>query len=184
VTSPADPVSMVRETCEPFPVFPVPKGHTIAWYQTGNEAWWYEIQRRADHLTAITPDTFDRYFGEAPQELPRRQCYLLDASGAPIGTATAWFDNNYHGRVWGRPHWVAILPTWQGRGLGKALLSAVCRRLHELHPERSFLRTASQRLAAIHLYMKFGFQPEIRLLEDRPVWAHILAQLKNSAGPS
>ena len=115
---------------------------------------------------------------EASQELARRQCFLLDAAGHPIGTATAWFDNNYHGQVWGRLHWVAIVPEWQRRGLGKALMSAVCTRLHELHPERSFLRTAPQRLPAIQLYLQFGFEPEIRTPEEQPVWEGILAQAR------
>jgi N-acetylglutamate synthase-like GNAT family acetyltransferase len=201
-------ISMVRVSREPFPAFALPPGFSLAWYQPGCEAWWYDIQLHSDELTPITRDTFAKYFGqpshnprsrgrqsapsgelgssvpapvgqitEASQELARRQCYLLDAAGHPIGTATAWFEDNYHGEVWGRLHWVAILPEWQGRGLGKALMSAVCERLHELHPERSFLRTTSQRLAAIHLYLKFGFEPEFRTPEDKPVWKDILARL-------
>jgi GNAT superfamily N-acetyltransferase len=174
---PVESVSMVRVSREPFPQFALAPGFFVAWYQPGCERWWHHIQFRSDKLTPITQNTFDRYFGQAPQELPRRQCYLLDASGHPIGTATAWFDENYHGQAWGRLHWVAVLPEWQGRGLGKALLSAVCGRLRELHPDRAFLRTAPQRLAAIRLYLKFGFEPEIRLPEERLVWGGILAQL-------
>jgi GNAT superfamily N-acetyltransferase len=170
-------VSMVRVSGEQFPQFALPSGFSVTWYRPGCEAWWHDVQLRSDKLTSITRDTFGKYFGEALHELPRRQCFLLEPAGHPIGTATAWFDHNYHGQSWGRLHWVAILPKWQGRGLGKALMSAVCARLHDLHPERSFLRTAPQRLPAIHLYLQFGFEPEIRSPEDRLVWEDILAQL-------
>ncbi len=175
---PLESVSMVRVSREPFPQCPLPPGFSLAWYRPGFETWWHDIQLRADKLTPITRETFGRYFGHAPKELPRRQCYLLDAANHPIGTGTAWFEDNYQGQVWGRLHWLAILPEWQGRGLGRALLSAVCGRLHELHPERVFLRTAPQRLAAIHLYLKFGFEPETRSAEDRPIWDGVLAQLR------
>jgi GNAT superfamily N-acetyltransferase len=174
---------MVRVSREPYPRFALPAGFSVAWYHPGCEEWWHDIQLRSDKLTPVTRDTFGRYFGQAPHELPHRQSFLLDAAGCPIGTATAWFENNYQGQVWGRLHWVAIRPEWQGRDLGKALLSVVCARLHELHPERAFLRTAPPRLAAIHLYLSFGFQPEIRSPADQAVWADILGRLNSGAGP-
>ena len=34
---------------------------------------------------------------------------------AKFGTATAWFDNGYHGEVWGRLHWLAIVPEFLDR---------------------------------------------------------------------
>jgi RimJ/RimL family protein N-acetyltransferase len=150
-------LTMVRVSREPFPVYPLQAGFRFRWYETGWEEPWRDIQHRSDKLTNITGETFWKYFGAAPEELPRRQCFLIEPSGAPIGTATAWFDNHYRGQQWGRLHWVAIVPEWQGKGLAKPLLSKVCEAMRELHPERSFLRTAPQRLAAIHLYLKFGY---------------------------
>jgi GNAT superfamily N-acetyltransferase len=103
---------------------------------------------------------------------------LLSPDGAPIGTATAWFDKQYRGQEWGRLHWVAILPAWQGRGLGRPLLSVACARLQALHPDRAYLRTAPQRLAAIHLYLAFGFVPAIRTREDAQSWERIHEESK------
>jgi GNAT superfamily N-acetyltransferase len=170
-------VSMVRETREPFPLHPLPAGYAVTWFRPGCEHWWYDIQAEADKLTAITRQTFSKYFGEAPAELPRRQCFLIDGESRPVGTATAWFDRQRPGGDWGRLHWVAIRPAWQGCGLGRALLSAVCQRLRQLHPDRAYLRTASQRLAAIHLYLSFGFVPEIRGPEDEVLWTRIRSDL-------
>ena len=136
---------MVRVSRAPFPQFALPANFSFIWYRVGCEKWWHDIQFRSDPLSKITPETFWKYFGTAPEELPRRQCFLLDAASQPIGTATAWFDDSYHGQAWGRLHWVAILPEFQGRGLAKPLLSLVCGRLRELHPESAFLRTAAER---------------------------------------
>jgi GNAT superfamily N-acetyltransferase len=170
-------VSMVRVGEKPFPQFPLPAGYAIEWYHAGCEEWWYEIQLRSDELTRVTRDLFWQYFGQARAELARRQCYLMDQRHQPIGTATAWFDPDYHGECWGRLHWVAILPQHQGQGLAKPLLSVVCERLRQFHPARSFLRTAPQRLAAIHLYLEFGFVPEIRGPEEAVVWEGIQQRL-------
>jgi GNAT superfamily N-acetyltransferase len=170
-------VCMVRQTAEPYPSYPLPAGFSVSWYERGGEDCWFDIQRQADPSNPITRATFSQYFGGAATELSRRQCYLLDAAGQPVGTATAWFEQNYHGQEWGRLHWVAILPQHQGRGLGRPLLSVVCERMKSLHPERAFLRTASHRLAAIHLYLEFGFVPEIRNPGETAVWKRIIDQL-------
>jgi GNAT superfamily N-acetyltransferase len=172
-----DSVSMARQVEAPFPLFPLPPGYALSWYQPGCEAWWFEIQRRADPLAPITAGTFAKYFGTAPGELSRRQAFLLEPAGRPIGTATAWFEQDERGQEWGRLHWVAILPEWQGRGLGRPLLSDVCQRMHTLHPQRSFLRTAPHRLAAIRLYLAFGFQPLIGTPHEASAWRQILGRL-------
>jgi GNAT superfamily N-acetyltransferase len=175
---------MVRISRAAFPAFPLPAGFTLAWYQPGNQAWWEEIQRRSDSLARVTSDLFWSCFGQAAEALPRRQCYLLDAQAKPIGTATAWFDRASRGECWGRLHWVAIVPEWQGQGLAKPLLATVCARLRELHPEKSFLRTAARRLPAISLYLKFGFQPEIRTPDEERLWRSISAALGKPVGLS
>ncbi len=171
---------MIRVSREPFPQFVLPTGYSFTWFPPGCEAWWIEIQSRADPHATITHDTFQKYFWDAPEEIPRRQCFLLAPDGQPIGTATAWFNNNYHSEVWGRLHWVAILPEFQGCGLAKPLLSVVCARLRELHPERAFLRTAAHRLQAIAMYLKFGFVPEIKTDEEEEGWARILRLIRPS----
>src|SRR5207248_4802613 len=94
--------------------------------------------------------------------LVERQCYLLNAFGQAIGTGTAWFNDNFEGKSFGRVHWLAILPEFQGRGLGKPLLTAICSRLRDLGHERAYLTTSTQRIPAIRLYLRFGFVPLIR----------------------
>lgn len=169
-------ISMTRENLDVIPEFDLPPGYLLRWYQPGDERYWVAIQRQADLYNAITSELFTQQFGLAG-ELPARQCYLTDRSGTPVGTASAWFNPDYRGQPYGRVHWVAIVPEMQGRGLSKPLLSAVCHRLRELGHRRAYLTTAPQRTAAICLYLKFGFRPEIISPEDEEEWAKIRSLL-------
>jgi GNAT superfamily N-acetyltransferase len=117
-------------------------------------------------------------FGADPVLLAQRQCYLCTADGRTIGTATAWFDDDFGGEIFGRVHWVAIVPQYQGHGLSRPLLSAVCERLREAGHERAYLTTSSARLAAIRLYLRFGFKPLIETEGQASAWRTLLEQIE------
>jgi ribosomal protein S18 acetylase RimI-like enzyme len=192
------PVKMTRANLDNLPEFALPSGFALRWYQSGDETHWLRIHLVADHFNKITPELFQEQFAveeeswlpptstcehrsemnSAPENLRKRQCYLLDPRGEAIGTATAWFDDNFQGARWGRVHWLAIIPEFQGQGLGKALLSAICRRLRELRHERAYLTTSAARVPAIKLYCKFGFEPLIRNIEDESLWREIVRLAK------
>jgi GNAT superfamily N-acetyltransferase len=148
----------------------VPAGFSIRWYQPGDEPHWLQIQLLADRFNKFSSTTFFEVFGDNQTELARRMCFLLDAKKNPVGTATAWFDNNFEGQLYGRIHWVAIIPSLQGIGAGKALVSAICTRLIGLGHQRAYLRTSTGRLPAINLYLKFGFVPLIRNAAEAADW--------------
>lgn len=167
-------VKMIRENLESIPEFTLPESYLLRWYRSGDEAAWTQIQRRSDNLNQIATELFAQQFGLDTALLATRQCYLLDAEGAEIGTGTAWFDDEFEGRNFGRVHWVAIIPEYQGRGLAKPLMTAVCRRLRELGHERAYLSTSSARVKAIRLYLKFGFKPLIRNSEEREAWRELI----------
>ena len=167
------PVTMIRRDLEGLPEFPLPADYSIRGYLPGDEREWVRIHVMADLYNKITPELFRSEFGEDAAVLGRRQFYLLDPQGSAVGTATAWYDDNYHGQSFGRVHWVAIEPGSQGRGLSKPLMSKVCCTLRELGHERAYLSTSTVRIAAITLYLRFGFVPEIRTPEDAATWAEM-----------
>lgn len=171
-------VVMTRGTLENLAEAPLPPGFTLRWYAPGDEAHWLRIHRAADRLNVIRPELFPEQFGNDPALLGQRQCYALSPEGEVVGTASAWFDDAFEGGRWGRVHWVAVLPEFQGRGLGGALLGAVCRRLRELGHDRAYLTTSAARLPAIALYLKFGFEPRIRGAAEAALWREIYARLK------
>ncbi len=169
---------MQRGHLDAIPVHPLPAPFAVRWFQPGDELLWRSIQVAADPAAVITPDLFDRYFGTDRSLLVPRQCFLLAEQGEVIGTATAWFEECWEGGNWGRIHWVAIRPPYQGRGLAKPLLTIVCQRLRELGHTRAFLRTEPWRLPAIQLYLSFGFVPWIRCAEEAAAWQGVSARLE------
>jgi GNAT superfamily N-acetyltransferase len=166
-------ICMIRQKLDAIPDYTLPSSFSFKWYQPGDEEHWLEIHRRADQYNQITPALFERQFNNDTQSLAARQCFILDVEGRPIGTATAWFDPDYQGKDYGRVHWVAIVPELQGQGLAKPLLTMICRRLREMGHERAYLMTAPERIPAINLYLKFGFQPEVRSEVELKAWQGI-----------
>ena len=182
-TCPESRVTMIREHLDGIPQFELPEGFSFRMYRPGDEADWLAVHRRADRYDeriVYEPETFEREFARNVEALRQRQYYLCEASGQAIGTATAWFDNNYRGKVYGRVHWVAIVPEFQGRGLAKPLLTAVCNRLRELGHVRACLGTYSARTPAINLYLKFGFVPEIKSEDELRAWRLVRQRLPDS----
>ncbi len=168
-------VLMRRDTICGLPDHALPQHHSPAKqyslrpYRSGDAAHWTRIHLAADQYNEFTPDSFAVQFGEDETILSERQFFLC-AGDETIGTATAWWNDSFEGAAWGQVHWVAIAPPFQGRGLAKPLLCAVCRRLQELGHERIFLDTSTARVPAIRLYQSFGFVPHIRNQTDVFVW--------------
>jgi ribosomal protein S18 acetylase RimI-like enzyme len=152
-------VIMIREHLRDIPRVELSPGFTLRLFHSGDEAHWLRIHQAADRIQPISPNLFANQFGSDPGLLADRQFYLLAPDGKVIGTATAWFNDDFQGRRFGRLHWVAIVPEYQGRGLSKPLLSAVCHRLRELGHDCAYLTTNAARQAAINLYRSFGFVP-------------------------
>jgi GNAT superfamily N-acetyltransferase len=154
------PLVRIRMECPDLrliPNYPLPSPFTLRLFQPGDVQNWVRIESAADQYQTVTAAMFEQQFGADMARLIERQLYLCNGTGEAIGTATAWLDNTQPEQNWGRIHWVAILPAWQGQGLAKPLLSAACTRLRELGHLRAYLMTETVRLAAIALYRKFGF---------------------------
>ena len=171
-------VDMIRNNLDGIPRYPLPAGYSVHWYKPGDEELWLAIWVAAERHFAITPELFQREFEKGRELLGDRQFFLLDAAGSAIGTATAWFDESYHGRPFGRVHWVAIVPQIQGQGLSKSMMTITCERLRELGHARACLGTSTAKLAAINLYSSFGFVPDIHSEEDLNAWRELEPHLK------
>ena len=116
-------VDMVRENLEGIPSYPLPAGHSVRWHKPRDEELWLAVWAAAERHFAITPEPFQREFRKSRELLGDRQFFPLDAAGGAIGTATAWFDESYHGQPFGRVHWVAIVPQMQGPALSKSMMT-------------------------------------------------------------
>jgi GNAT superfamily N-acetyltransferase len=171
-------VIMIRRHLNGLPQHNLPPGYAIRWYRPGDREAWLRIHVLAEKEVPTSARIYEEQFAAADSERARRQAFLLDAAGHEIGTASAWFHESYHGRRFGRVHWVAIVPEHQGKGLAKPLLTAVCNRLIELGHDNAYLTTWTNKLPAIHLYFAFGFEPEIASADDGRLWKPVLDALR------
>lgn len=181
-------VTMNRPTLTNLPDFALPPGYRLRWYQPGDEAAWVAIHMAADPYHHFDDTDFIEEFGADQTVLVARQAYLcpIDTNGiedTPIGTATAWYGVDETRQSEGLVHWVAIHPDAQGQGLAKPLLSFICNRLHELGHHRAYLNTATVRIPAINLYLKFGFVPAVRgdVATTQRAWQQIRTQIDHPA---
>ncbi|MBE7499779.1 MAG: GNAT family N-acetyltransferase [Verrucomicrobiales bacterium] len=163
-------MQMVRRHLEALPTFPLPAGYALRMFERGDAATWARLVQAADLHQAVSADRHREVFGEDLDTLRQRQFFLTAPGGEAVGTATAWYGSGGWERDWGRVHWVAIRPDCQGRGLSKPLLHAVLERLRRLGHRRAYLITETVRRAALRLYLRFGFEPDLRRAEDRSVW--------------
>lgn len=103
---------------------------------------------------------FETVYAPEGDEFWKRCLFLCAADDVPVGTCFAW-------RAYGKVmtiHWYKIRKEFEGRGLGRALLSAVMRTIAE-EDYPVFLHTHPGCFRAIKLYTDFGFS----LLTDTEV---------------
>jgi GNAT superfamily N-acetyltransferase len=175
-------VTMIRDDLEEIPRYALPGGWRMRDYEPGDE-WdaWMRIEAAADRYTDVTPERVRREWGGDPDSLARRMMFLVSPEGRDVGTITAWYTRRYAGRRWGRIHWVAIEPEYQGRGFGKAMMTAGMNRLRKLGHRRAMLATQTPRLAAIKVYLDFGFRPDLTQGDARRAWRLVRDALGHDA---
>jgi GNAT superfamily N-acetyltransferase len=146
-----------------------PAGFSIRPMRRAEGPLWVDIHRDCDPFTHAADDLFEQQFGDAPTEIPRRCFLIVDARGVAVGTISAWFNRDFRGRDHGRIHWLAVRKAYQGLGLAKAAVSFALRRLARRH-SRAYLTTETARLAAIRIYLDFGFRPDLKPRGARTAW--------------
>lgn len=95
---------------------------------------------------------FDNVYAKEGDLFFRKCLFACDEKDAPIGTCFVW---KAYGRV-NTIHWYKVLPSHEGKGIGRALLSEVMKDL----PKKEYpvyLHTQPSSYRAIKLYTDFGF---------------------------
>lgn len=171
-------VMMTTAQLAKTPNYTFPEGYGMRWYQSGDEKTWVQVLAASEHYDTITHDLFIQSLGTDETVLSQRVGFLVNSANNEIGTATAWVDAKWQSRPMGRVHWVGIVPEWQGKGLAKPMLSAICQRLLQQGQTEAYLYTSSARIPAINLYRSFGFEPIITNEVDRQIWRDLAPYLK------
>jgi len=168
-------VCMVCDDPNRAPEHPLPQGFTLRTFRPGDENVWVAIHRDGDQRLKVTQETFEDQFGRDMEGMKDRCFFLVSPEGREIGTGTAWYGV-HGGRECGRVHWICLVKEQQGRGLAKPLLSAVMKRLARSH-DRCYLTTSTSRIAAIGLYLRFGFRPVVTSPEQARAWWRVAGAL-------
>lgn len=171
-------VVMRRPNVEGIPQHAPPGGFRIRGYRTGDEATWTTVERSAERFVEITDNLFRKEFGQDEARLAKCMLFLEDPAGKPVGTATAWHLSDKDAPDCGRIHWIAISEGVQNAGLGKVLMTAVCNRLCEQGFKNLVLGTHVTRIAALNLYLAYGFAPDVRHAADLAEWRKLVPRLK------
>lgn len=170
-------VRMIRENMENIPQFPIPAGYAIRNYRRNEGHIWTRILKAGEPYMEIDDGLFDREFERHLSVMEDRSFYLTTDTGEEIGTITAWWQHR-EGAVWGQIHWVVIHPDYQGHGLSKPMMTVAMERLKQSH-DRCFLGTSTGRIAAIKVYLDFGFMPDLSHENSKEAWTEVASVLEH-----
>jgi N-acetylglutamate synthase-like GNAT family acetyltransferase len=109
-----------------------------------------------------------------------RATLVVAAEGRLVATASLQVRPDVPGCGWVR--WVATEIDRRREGLARALVIGVLATAGQAGCREARLRTTTDRVAAIPLYLQLGFEPLVRGDGDREVWERVLRLLSGEAG--
>ena len=173
-------VGMHRPHMNDIPEFALIPGHTFRPYRIGESDIWTRVQNEANEpFGGISRDTFINDFSAHEELMPERSWFVMNEAGGEVASITAWW-RDVREETQGLIHWVAVLSECQGKGIGKAIMTHAMHRLAEEY-DTAYLVTSSGRIAAIKVYLDFGFLPDMERDDAEDGWADVRAQLKHAA---
>ncbi len=167
-------LSMIRADLNHIPEYALPDGYSIRLFRPDDPLNWIEIVRSGEHYINIGDDMFEKEFAQDMPSVQTGMYFLVEPGGKEIGTSTIWPAPNLKsdGLDYGRLHWVAIRPEFQGRGLCKPLLAFVLRHMAQRY-NRSVLGTSSRRTVALKCYLDFDYVPDMTFPRAQEGWSQV-----------
>ncbi len=146
-------------------------GLTLRSCETGDEGGWEHIIDRVFR--------YDSSFAgemQADDAFRPERVFFICRGEAPIATASAWSREQWPGQV-GYLHMVAVLPEYQGKGLGQQVSLAALYQMRREGRTAAVLHTDDSRLAAIRTYLKLAFLPYLTHTDHAFRWQSVLHRL-------
>ncbi|HEY3343058.1 MAG TPA: GNAT family N-acetyltransferase, partial [Anaerolineae bacterium] len=173
-------VNMIRPHLRDIPDVPFPEGYSVRALRRNEGGLWEDIWRDAETFFKIENGLFEKEFGDDPAAIERR-CFIIAApDGVAAATISAWYSRDIDGLDYGRIHWVATRKAYQGKGIMRAGLSYALRQMAQWHT-RAVLGTSTGRVAAIKLYLDYGFVPDMSAPHAREAWTAFRKKLNHPA---
>lgn len=153
----------------------VPEGYMIRTHHPGDEAGFYQVMTQAGF--AGWDD--DRLRPWLPRIVPESWFFVIhEADNRIVATAMGVVDPTDWHPEGGELGWVAANPIHAGKGLGRAVSSAVMARLIAAGYRQIHLYTEDWRLAALRTYLKMGYLPYLYLPEMLERWRIVCEQVE------
>ena len=127
----------------------LPKGFLIRLCRPDELEIWKRIAVDKAYMDYVT-DYFNRTYAPRLSEFFRRCTFVCDAKDKPVATSFIWKSYGQINTI----GWTRTLPQYEGKGLGRALLSGILRDAE--YP--IYLHTQPTSIKAIKLYSDFGFK--------------------------
>lgn len=154
-------------------------------FENGDEERWSELISKS-HQKNIDKKLYYDYFRSQMIEHPafnRSSIFFVvekDNLTNAVATASAWYDTRIDDPKSGYLHMVAVLPQFQGLGLGRLVALSALECMKTRGDTCARLHTDPWRIAAVRMYLTLGFIPEItgkNTLEEQISWSNILKVL-------
>ena len=136
----------------------LPNGFSITSYQHGYEKEWAKLENSIGDFDSVKEA--EKYFTETylqnPELLPNI-LFALNKDGDVVGSCIAWQDMRGINSV-SSLHWLVVDDLYQGKGLGRALCTAVMNIYSKLSTFPVYIHTQPWSWKAILLYLSLGFK--------------------------
>lgn len=158
-TIPYHRVIMTRKAGTSIPSSILPEGFSFRLFQLGDEQAWAAIEAAVGEFEQVEDALlyFRQQFMPFHAELERRTLFVVNPDQELIATLTIWWryiGERRHPWI----HWVAVMPEYQGLGIGKALVCEGLRRLLQIEGDPDvYLSTQTWSYKAIGIYLYAGF---------------------------
>lgn len=153
-------ITMLKKNFDDILDYPFPQGYSMRSYAKGDKQLWVNLYNRLDEYSTVTAKEFEDSFGDDHENISKRMFFLC-CDGKEIGTVTDWAEDDIDGIRTARVHWIGVESGHRGKNLGGAMLSFILKIMRENGNEQAVLGTMSERIAALNLYFKFGFEAAV-----------------------
>ena len=112
----------------------------------------FDKPEQAKEYDAFMTGFFEAAYGGKEDEFFAKTLFVCDTRDKPVATCLLWKAYDEFNTI----HWFKVLKEYEGRGIGRALLSIIMRDL-ETADYPVYLHTQPGSFRAIKLYSDFGF---------------------------
>ncbi|MCM1286227.1 MAG: GNAT family N-acetyltransferase [Acetobacter sp.] len=125
-------------------------------YCQGDEILWAEIETAIGDFES-TENALEYFNLHYKTDDIFERCFFAKCENKIVGTCIAWYDFKDNKKI-SSLHWMAVLPGYQGRGIGKKLLNSVMQFYNSNDLMPVYLHTQPWSYKAVGLYLSAGFE--------------------------